>query len=170
VRGSSPGGCSGAGRAGVSCPRRIGRSLEWRKGAAVVFGARGVGREKGSTEWNGHELEKLESRRIEARKGCSARAIAAARCRPAEALVAVALAEEDSRGGKQDRGRGRATRGVFPSRRWRRGGARAAVGGADSRRQSRGAEKQRGARGRRREGGPRDLFAKIEKSRDLTVN
>jgi hypothetical protein len=28
----------------------------------------------------------------------------------------------------------------------------------------------RGARGRRREGGPRDSFAKIEKSRDLTVN
>jgi hypothetical protein len=33
-----------------------------------------------------------------------------------------------------------------------------------------GRGKSRGARGRRREGGPRDLFAKIEKSRDLTVN
>jgi hypothetical protein len=111
------------------------------EGAAVVFGARGVGREKGSAEWNGHELEKLESRRIESWRGHSVRATAAARCRPAEALVAVALAEEDSRGGERDRGRGIPTRGVCPSRRWRRELARAAVGGADSQRQSRGAER-----------------------------
>jgi hypothetical protein len=58
---------------------------------------------------------------------------AASRWRLAGVRVAVALAEEDSRGGEQDRGRGRATRGVCPSWRWRRGGARAAVGGADSR-------------------------------------
>jgi hypothetical protein len=68
----------------------------------VVFGAWGVGQEKGSAEWNGHALEKLESRRIEARRGCLARATAAVRCWPAEALVTVALAEEDSRGGEQD--------------------------------------------------------------------
>jgi hypothetical protein len=90
VRGSSLGGCSGAGRAGVSCPRRTGRSSESRKGAAAVFGARGVGREKGSAEWNGHELEKLESRRIEARRGRSACATAAARCRPGGVQVGVA--------------------------------------------------------------------------------
>jgi hypothetical protein len=64
---------------------------------------------------------------------------------PAGALVAVARAEEDSKEGEQARGRGRATRGVRPSRRWRRGGVRAAVGGADSRRQrgSRRAEQGR---------------------------
>jgi hypothetical protein len=65
-------------------------------------------------------LEKLVGRRTEAKRECSVRATAAARCRPAEALVAVALAEEDIRGGKQARGRGRATRGVRLSRRWRR--------------------------------------------------
>jgi hypothetical protein len=56
---------------------------------------------------------------------------------------------------------------VKHSRRWR-----GAAGNGGQRRNSRGAEEQRrGARGRRkREGGPRDWFAKIEKSRDLTVN
>jgi hypothetical protein len=39
------------------------------------------------------------------------------------------------RGGKQGRGRGRATRGACPSRRWRRGGTGVAVSGADGRRQ-----------------------------------
>jgi hypothetical protein len=38
----------------------------------VVLGARGVGREEGNAEWDGHELEKLESKGIEARRGCSA--------------------------------------------------------------------------------------------------
>jgi hypothetical protein len=47
--------------------------------------ARGVGREEGKEEWDGHELEKLENRRIEARRGCSAGATIAARCRPVEA-------------------------------------------------------------------------------------
>jgi hypothetical protein len=42
------------------------------EGAAVVFGARGIGREEGNAEWDGHEFEKLESRRIEVRRGCSA--------------------------------------------------------------------------------------------------
>jgi hypothetical protein len=46
-----------------------------------VFGARGVGWKKGSAEWNGHELERLKSRRIEARRGCSVRATATARWR-----------------------------------------------------------------------------------------
>jgi hypothetical protein len=102
VRGSSPGGCSGAGMVGVSCPRRAGGSPEWRKGAAVVFEARGAGREKGSAEWNGHELEKLESRRIEARRGCLARATTAASCRPGGIRIGVA------RGGKGQQGRARA--------------------------------------------------------------
>jgi hypothetical protein len=73
-------------------------SSEWRKGAAVVFGARGVGREKGSAEWNGHKLEKLESRRIEARRGCFARATAAASCRPGGVRVAVARAGKGQQG------------------------------------------------------------------------
>jgi hypothetical protein len=34
-------------------------------------GARGVGREEENAEWDGHELEKLESRGIEARRGRS---------------------------------------------------------------------------------------------------
>jgi hypothetical protein len=55
--------------------------------------------------------------------------------------VVVAFAEEDSKGEEQDRGRGRVTRGVRPSRRWRRGGAGVAAGGAGSR-QQRGAEEQ----------------------------
>jgi hypothetical protein len=71
---------------------------------------------------------------------------AAARWQPAGALVAVALVEEDSRGGEQDRGRGRATRGVRPSRRRHWGGARAAVGGAGSQRQR--VSRAGGARGR----------------------
>jgi hypothetical protein len=98
VRGSSPGVCSGAGRAGVSCLRRTGRSPMWRMGAAMVFGARGVGREKGSAEWNGHELEKLESRRIESRRGCAARATTAARCLLGGVRVGVAHAGKGSRG------------------------------------------------------------------------
>jgi hypothetical protein len=133
-------------------PMTASSSPNWRKGQRWYSGVRGAVQEGREGKWDGHRLEKLESRRIEARRACSARATAAARCRPAEALVAVALAEEDSRGGEQDWGRGRAMRGVCPSRRWRRGGARAAVGGADNRRQ-RGAEEQRSARGRREEGG-----------------
>jgi hypothetical protein len=63
-------------------------------------------------------------------------------------------------GEEQDRGRGRATRGVRPSRRCRWGGAGAAVGGAGSRRQ-RGAEEQSRAPEEEEErGGPRDSFAK----------
>jgi hypothetical protein len=58
--------------------------------------------------------------------------MAAARWRPAAARVAVALVEKDSGGGEQDQERGRVTRAVRPSRRWRRGEAGAAVGGAVS--------------------------------------
>jgi hypothetical protein len=138
------------------------------EGAAVVFGAWGVrGKGKGG-KWIGCCLLVLLGRRGREEEQAPARDTSAARWRPAAVLVAVALAEEDSRGGKQDRGKGRATRGVRPSRRWRRGGVRAVVGGADSRRQ-REAEEQRGARGRRREGGSEGLVCKNRKSRDLTV-
>jgi hypothetical protein len=66
--------------------------------------------------------------------------------------VVVALAEEDSRGEEQDRGRGRVMRGVRPNKRWRRGGAGVAVGGAGSRWQ-RGAEEQSRAPEEEEEGG-----------------
>jgi hypothetical protein len=80
--------------------------------------------------------------------------------------VVVAFVEADNRGEEQDRGRWRATRGVRPSWRWRRGGAGVAVGGADSQRQ-RGAEEQSRAPEEEEEGGggPRDLFAKTESPR-----
>jgi hypothetical protein len=71
----------------------------------------------------------------------------------------MAFAEEDSRGEEQDRGRGRATRGVRPSRRWRRGEAGAAVGGAGSRRQ-RGAEEQSRALEEEEERGSEGLVCK----------
>jgi hypothetical protein len=41
VRGSFPGGCSGAGRLGVSCPRRAGGHRSGGRGA-VELGSRGV--------------------------------------------------------------------------------------------------------------------------------
>jgi hypothetical protein len=96
----------------------------------------------------------LLGRRGREKEQARARDMAAARWRPAGALVAVALAEQDSRGGEQDRGRGRATLGVCPSRRWRRGGVRATVGGAGSRRQrgSRAGGRQRKKKGKRKPG------------------
>jgi hypothetical protein len=123
----------------------------------VVFGARGVcGKEKGR-EWVEYYLQVLLGRRGREEEQARARDTAAARWQSVTARVAVVLAGKDSRGGEQDQERGRATRGVRPSRRWRRGGVRAAVGGADNRRQrveqgSRGIE---GARGRGREEGVR---------------
>jgi hypothetical protein len=104
----------------------------------------------------------LLGRRGREKEQVQARDTAAVRWRPAGALVAVALAEEDSRGGEQDRGMGRATRGVRPSRRWHRGGARVAVGGAGSRRQR--AKRVGGARGRKRGEGPRGSFWNFQKS------
>jgi hypothetical protein len=77
-------------------------------------------------------------------------------------------AEEGSRGGEQGRGRERATRGGRPSRRWSGGGSTAAA----ARCSALAAEEaggQRGARGRRRKGGPRDLCAKPNESWDLSV-
>jgi hypothetical protein len=82
--------------------------------------------------------------------------------------VVVAFAEEDSRGEEQDWGRGRATRGVRPSRRWSWGGAGTAVGGAGSRRQ-RGAEEQSRVPEEEEEGGSEGLICKNIKSNDLTV-
>jgi hypothetical protein len=84
--------------------------------------------------------------------------------------VAMALAEEDSRGEEQARGKGRATRGVRPSRRWRWGGAGAAVGGAGSQ-QQRGAEEQSRAPEEEEERGEgsEGLVCKNIKSKDLTV-
>jgi hypothetical protein len=108
-------------------------SPEWRKGAAVVLGARGVGREEGNAEWDGHELEKLESRGIEARRGVlGAHATATASCRPGGVWVGVARAGKGQQGRAGAAAGVQVTRGVCPSRRWRRGGARVAVGGADS--------------------------------------
>jgi hypothetical protein len=127
---------------------------EWRKGGGGGFRGSGVcGKGKGG-EWVEYYLLVLLGRRGREEEEARARDTEAARWRPAGARVAVALAVEDNRGGKQDRGRGRAMRGVRPSRRWRWEGVRAAVGGADSWWQ-REAEEQRGARGRRRERGVR---------------
>jgi hypothetical protein len=82
---------------------------------------------------------------------CSGLSTATARWRPSRA-PGVARAEEDGRGGKQGRGRARATRGGQPSRRWSGGGSTmtAARFSAPAAESSRGAE---GARGRRKEGG-----------------
>jgi hypothetical protein len=155
-------GLSWCGEGWGELPTTASGSPEWRKGAAVVFEARGArGKGKGG-EWVEYYLLVLLGRRGKEEEQAQARDTVAVMWRPVGARVAVALAEEDSRGGKQDRGRGRATHGIRPSSRWRRGGVRAAVGGADSRWQ-REAEEQRGARGGRRErGGPRDSFTKIE--------
>jgi hypothetical protein len=142
---------------------------EWRKEAAVEFEARGVhGKEKGWKRIE-YKLLVLLGRRGREEEQARGRDTVAARWRPAAARVTVALTEEDSGGGKQDRERGRVTRGGRPSRRWCWGRARVAVSGASAggRGQSRGAED---ARGRRREGGPRDSFGKIEKSKDPTLN
>jgi hypothetical protein len=99
-----------------------------------VFGARGVhGKEKGWKRIE-YDLLVLLGRSGREEEQARARDTAAARWRPAAARVAVALAEKDSGGGEHDPERGRVTRGVRPSRRWRRGEAGAAVGGAVSRR------------------------------------
>jgi hypothetical protein len=105
-------------------------------------------------------------RRKEGREEAPAFATAAARWRSVGARaggengVASAGRPEEGRLGRRSSWGRRVE--VKRSRRWR--GA-AGNGG-------RGAEEQsRGARGRRkRGGGPRDWFAKIEKSKDLTIN
>jgi hypothetical protein len=105
---------------------------EWRKEAAVEFEARGVrGKEKGWKRIE-YDLLVLLGRRGREEEQARVRDKAAARWPLAAARVAVSLAEEDSGGGKQDRERGRVTRGGRPRRRWRRGGARAAVSSAVS--------------------------------------
>jgi hypothetical protein len=81
----------------------------------------------------------------------------------------MARARKGSREEEQGRGRGRTTRGVHSSRRWRGGGGRAAARGEGlpaAGEQSRGTR----ARGRRREGGgPGDLFGIFKDCRDLSV-
>jgi hypothetical protein len=54
------------GVAGGDCPRRPVAHRRRKTEAAEGSGAWGVGREEGNEEWDGHELEKLERRRIEA--------------------------------------------------------------------------------------------------------
>jgi hypothetical protein len=74
---------------------------------------------------------------------------------------------KSQRGRKAGPGKGRATRGACPSRRWRRGGAGAAVSGADNRRQ----RSRAGARGGRRGKGVRRTSLEFAKNlRDFTVN
>jgi hypothetical protein len=91
-----------------------------------------------------------------------ARNTAATMWQPTEARVVVARSKEDSREGKQDRDRGRVTRGGHPSRRWSGSGSIATAGGAALRRRQRGQNRgAEDARGRREEGrGPRDSFGK----------
>jgi hypothetical protein len=106
---------------------------------AAVHGEQGVARveEGGGSGVRGsgcarHELEKLESRRIEARRGCSARATVAARCQSAGAWA---------EGGN----------GVASARRARREGARVALklgatrGGEVQQEVARGGQKWRAA-------------------------
>jgi hypothetical protein len=93
-------GLSWCGEGWGELPTTASGSPEWRKGAAVVFGARGVrGKGKGG-EWVEYYLLVLLGRRGREKEQARARGTAAARWRPAGARVAVALAEEDSRGGK----------------------------------------------------------------------
>jgi hypothetical protein len=113
---------------------------EWRKGAAVVFGLRVRTARKKRWKWVKCHLLVLLGRRGREEEQTRARDTTAARWWPAGTRVVVACAEKDSRGGEQGRGRGRATHGARPSRRLRRGEARAAVSGANSRRQRSRAE------------------------------
>jgi hypothetical protein len=81
----------------------------------------------------------------------------------------MARAEEGNRGGEQGRGREGATRGSHPSRRWSGGGSTtvAVRCSASTAENSRGAEggqrKKKGGRG------PKDLCAKLNDSRGLSV-
>jgi hypothetical protein len=135
-------------------------------------GTRGAGQKGREGKWDGHGLEKLVDRRTEAKRECSVHAMAAARWQ--RQSCKAALGQEQSSMARAGRAR--------------REGARAALelgatrGGEVQQEVARGGRKRRaavlqqrsrvegGARGRRERGGPRDLFAKIEKSRDLTVN
>jgi hypothetical protein len=92
------------------------------------------------------------------------------RWRAAELLGSVARAREGQRGGARAVAGIQVTRGVCPSRRWHRGGARTMVSGADNQWQRKQRSRAGRQRKKKREGGPRDSFAKTEKSRNLTVN
>jgi hypothetical protein len=81
----------------------------------------------------------------------------------------VAHAEEGSRGGEQGRGRGRGTRGSYPSRRWSGGGSTMAAARCSAPAAG-GQSKVARARGRRREGmGLGGLFGNLRNLRDLSV-
>jgi hypothetical protein len=86
-------------------------SLEWRKGVAVVFEARGVrGKGKGG-KWEGHKLKKLmgKLRRSEGREEAPAFATAAARWRSGGAAGGVSCVRK-ARGEWSRAGRGRRRR------------------------------------------------------------
>jgi hypothetical protein len=96
-------------------------SPAWRQSGGGVPGARGVRGVQGRGKWIEYYLLVLLGRRGREKEQARVRNTAAVSWRPAGARVAVALAEEDSRGVEQDRGRGRATRGAARSWRWRWG-------------------------------------------------
>jgi hypothetical protein len=116
-------------------------------------------------------LEKLVDRRTEAKRECSVRATAAARWR--QQSRRVALGQEQSgvaRAGRARREQARAalelgaTRGGEVLQEVARGGQKRRAAVLQQRSRARG-----GARGRREKGGgSRDLFAKTEKSSDLS--
>jgi hypothetical protein len=83
---------------------------------------------------------------------------------------AVARTEEGGRGEEQARGRKEATRGGRVSWRWTAAACTAATGGAASAVEQGRQGKQRGLRGRRREGkGQKDLGVKLNDFRGLAV-
>jgi hypothetical protein len=137
------------------------------EGAAVVFS--GLGRVESKRE-SGMEREGVSDTLELEKRGrgvCTGVCYSGGEVAAAEPRGGVARTREGQGGGARAVAGVQVTRGVCPSKRWRRGEAGAVISGSNDRRQrSRG-----GARGRRRgKGGPKDSFAKIEKSRDLTVN
>jgi hypothetical protein len=139
----------------------------------------GGGGARGSGHWAGGRKCRMGWSRVgEAREQgnrgpegvLDAHATATASCRPGGVQVGVARARKDQQGRAGAAAGVQVTRGVCPSRRWRLGGVRAAVGGAGSRWQ-RGAEEQSKAPEEEEErGGSEGLVCKNRKSRDLTVN
>jgi hypothetical protein len=137
------------------------------EGAAVVFS--GLGRVESKRE-SGMEREGASDSLEPEKRGrgaCMGVCYGGGEVAVAEPRGGVARAREGQGGEARAVAGVQVTRGVCPSRRWRRGEAVAAMSGSDDRQQrSRG-----GARGRRRgKGGLKDMFAKTKKSRDLTVN
>jgi hypothetical protein len=138
--------------------------------AAVGLWSGVGGTAKAQDEWFARVFVVLMCAGVKALGFCTELSMAATMWRPAVAREFVARAEEGSRGGEQGWGKERTTCGGHPSRRWSSGGGRAVARGEALRRRQGGQSRATCARGRRREGrGPKDLCAKLNDPRDLSV-